>query len=345
MNKILQDLTHSILTHSVPTNFEGTMQDVEDTLREEMKKLIGTPALYRRNKNDVFELIERNVDEILPKEVMSQFAPFAQVERYAQGQVPVFRRKLGRVRAKQFVTQVGPAGQYETFRLDAENYTVNMKAYGAGVRIDYERYLDGLESLIELYSIVIERMSEIVYEEIQKALLASWNHVGRPAANKKSVSAFDAKAMVELCGVVSAYGSPVILCSPQFAAEMTNAIDYQKYTPNIPGRDLEEIREYGFIGTFRSYPVVVMNQSFVDETNSKFVINPKIAYVLPQGRDKIVRIAYEGNTQVQEQHNVGDWSDEIMIYLKMGVAINTPLNYWGIYQNTGIVAEGWDDLS
>ena len=35
---------------------------------------------------------------------------------------------------------------------------------------------------------------------------------------------------------------------------------------------------------------------------------------------------------------------EIQTYTKVGVGMITPLNYWGIYENTGIVANGWENL-
>lgn len=116
-------------------------------------------------------------------------------------------------------------------------------------------------------------------------------------------------------------------------------------TPNIPVRDLEEIREYGYIGKFRGFNVVVLPQSFVDDTNTKFVVNPKVAYVIPAGKEKIVKIAFEGNTIVDDYKNKGDRSMEIQTYTKLGVAIVTPLNYWGIYENTGITATGWSNIS
>ena len=150
--------------------------------------------------------------------------------------------------------------------------------------------------------------------------------------------------MVALCNTISAYGSAQIICSPQFAAEMSNEIAFTPGKPNIPSRDLDEIREYGYIGRFRGYPVIVLPQSFEDETNTKFVVNPKVAYVLPAGKEKLVKIAFEGNTIVDDYKNKGDRSMEIQTYTKVGVGMITPLNYWGIYENTGIVADGWDNL-
>jgi hypothetical protein len=56
--------------------------------------------------------------------------------------------------------------------------------------------------------------------------------------------------------------------------------------------------------------------------------------VLPAGKKKVVKIVFEGNTQVWDLKNP-DNSMEIHTYKKMGAAILTHHN-WGIYQNTSI---------
>lgn len=41
--------------------------DLNDTLRNELRELAGTYALYRENKNTIFSLIEETIDDVLPK--------------------------------------------------------------------------------------------------------------------------------------------------------------------------------------------------------------------------------------------------------------------------------------
>lgn len=345
MNKQIYDLQSYLINGKIPTNFEGTVADIEDTLREEIRKLVGNYNLYRRNKLALFELIQTAIDEVLPNKIISIFGMFAEVQQVAQGDKPRFRRVLGKARAKQFVTKVGPAATYETFRLDHEWFEIDTYAIGGAVRIDFERYLDGLDTLMELYDIVVEGMADHIFVEVQKCLLASFAAT-RPTRNKVTSSNFDAVAMVNLCNTVSAYGSPIIIAPPQFAAEMSNEISYLHITngnvsKNIPDADVNEIRETGYIGKFHGYPVVVLPQSFEDESNETFVVNPRVAYVLPAGKEKIVKIAFEGETIVDDFKNKGDRSMEIQAYRKMGVGIVTPVHCWGIYKNTGIVDTEW----
>ena len=60
-------------------------------------------------------------------------------------------------------------------------------------------------------------------------------------------------------------------------------------------------------------------QSYEDETNSKKVIDPSYAWIIPTGgNDKPVKVALEGQTIVREIENAA-MSREIQVYKKVGV--------------------------
>ena len=74
----------------------------------------------------------------------------------------------------------------------------------------------------------------------------------------------------------------------------------------------------GYLANYKGHNVVVLNQSYEDETNSTKVINPAYAWIIPGGSDKPVKIAFEGQAIVREFEN-RDYSREIQVYKKMGV--------------------------
>ena len=49
---------------------------------------------------------------------------------------------------------------YETFRLDAEEYEVSAKAVGSAGTIDFERFLDGAESMADIMDIIVEGLED-----------------------------------------------------------------------------------------------------------------------------------------------------------------------------------------
>ena len=354
MNK-LHMLMNGVFGRAVPAEFAAENYDYEAALRDELAKLMTKDGVhfnrhvFNRNKEDVFELLEENLQEVLPQNVKSALDMFVEVRNYAQGQRPEFRVTRGKIRGKQFVTRATESGNYETFRLDHDRFDLYIQAIGGAGYVDFERYLDGLESMTDIYEVIQEGIVDRLFEMVQGCLLNSWNAAGRPARNKVATNQFNPTAMKKLCNTVAPYGSPVIYCTPEFAAEMVNAIVYSNANPSwvggkISDQDMIDIRERGYIGKFQGVPVVVMPQSWTDETNTKLQFNPAFAYVLPAGKEKIIKMAFEGSPYFREwDDHEGDNSFTLQGYVKVGVGLFTTPNYWGIYYNAALSqGSGWE---
>ena len=284
---------------------------LNDTLREELKELAGTYSLYRENKNTIFALIEETIDEILPKKVMEQYSMFAEVRTFAQGDRPIFNKKEGRRRAKQFVTRVGLAGIYEVFKLDKSTFEVPTSAFGGAAQIGFEEFLDGKVDFAEVTEIIMEGLDEVVYEEIAKALIGGISQL--PQANKVTHTGFDEAKMDQLIAIARAYGEPAIYCTYELAAKILPVSDW------VSSEMKNERNAQGYISQYKGNRIVILPQSFTDETNATKVIDPSYAWIIPTGgNDKPVKIAFEGQTIVDEYTNY-DRSREIQVYKKLGV--------------------------
>ena len=335
--KEFRDIALHAAKGTAPAEF--TIENVNDAFVDGLKELAGSYNQFMKNRYDIYDIIIESIDEILPRDVIAAIGQFAEVQTVAQGEKAMFRRKSGHARAKKFLTQVGLSGVYETFRLDAETFEVSAHAVGGGATIDFERMLDGAESLSEVVGIVTEGLTNAVYVEVQKALIAALSVM--PATNKYSGN-WSADEMVKLINVVRAYGSPVIFAAPEFVAAMgpDAIVPVGTYGTSYPSngvyspKDMEAIHDFGFINVFRGCPVVQMPQSFVDETNTETYIDPRLAYVMPAGQEKVVKVVLEGATQIRDHENK-DNSMEVYAWKKMGCAILTHHN-WAMYQNTAI---------
>ena len=356
--KAIKDLVVCSYYGRTPDPTKYSNEDVKATVREKIQELAGTYSLYRRNKEDLFEIIQEAYTEVFPKQVESFVGTFAEVRTVPLNQKAQFKVRRGRRRAKQFITDVALSGAYESFRLDSDTFEVGGQAIGGTAYIDFERYRSGEEDISEALDIILEGMTEAIYGKIQRALQASINSTSRPAANKVIANSFDPKEMERLCRVAASYGdSAVIYACPEFVAEMgPDAIGMPVYgtyalpatpapgsapgyaTPVYNPRNIEEIAQYGRIKTFRGTPIIEIPQSYTDETNETTVVNPQYAYIFPNGREKPVKVVFEGDMQLDEwQHR--DRSFEIEAYQRVGVAILTD-NDWCIYRNTGITYNG-----
>lgn len=287
---------------------------INDTLRDQFNEIAGTYNLYRENKTKVYSLVETLLDDILPTKVLQRYADFAETQTFAQGTKPVFIRKTGKMRAKQFITKVGLAGRYEVFALGEKSFEVATSAIGGATAIGFEEFLDGRVDWAELVNIVLEGMDELILREIAKALMSSIEQL--PAANRVAATGFDETGMDRLISVVSAYGTPVIYCTREFAVKMIPA-DKGWVSDNM--RD--QYWANGFLASYKGVRVVLLPQSFEDETNATKVIDPGYAWIMPTGsNEKPVKIAFEGSAHMREVEN-DDWSREMQVYQKVGVGV------------------------
>ena len=288
---------------------------LNDTLRKEFLEYAADYRSFCENKNLIFAVIEETLDDVLPKKVEQAYSAFAETKTFAQGDKPVFRRKLSsRQRAKQFITRVGLAGVYEVFKLGgSESFEVATSAIGGAAQIGFEEFLDGRADFAELTSIVMEGMDELIYQEVAKAMITSINQL--PVNNRAEVAGdFDEATMDHLIMVASAYGTPTIYCTEEFAVRMIPAENW--LTDNMK----EQIWNNGRLATYKGKKVVILPQTFVDETNSQKLVDPSYAWIIPAGaNEKPVKIAFEGATHVRDVESNHDWSREIQVYKKVGV--------------------------
>ena len=315
---------------SAPTaySFNGTnltYEGINETLREELNALAETHAMYRENKNLIFSIMEEVLDEVLPKKVAERYSGLAEVKVFAQGDKPEFKRnRTNNRRAKQFITRVGLAGRYEVFKLGkrTESFQVPTSALGGAAQIGFEEYLDGRIDMAEVLNIVLEGIDETIQEEVVRAMEGAVNQL--PAANRVSLNGWDEAAMDRLVSIAAAYGTPVIYCTREFAVRMIPAEGWRTESMK------ETIWNNGWLGNYKGTKVIILEQSFKDETNSEKVVNPAHCWVIPTGvGGKPIYVAMEGNTLMKEHEN-DDWSRDIQVYKKVGVVamLNNSICYY-----------------
>lgn len=316
---------------------EVSYEALDSTLRENMKELTYSNGKfdfykYQDNKKTIFALLGQTLNDVMPKNVIDTYGMFADTQVVAQGDKPFFKRKVGKQRAKQFITRVALAGRYEVFELADESFEIQTTAYGAAARIAIEEFLDGKVQWSDYLDIINEGMSEAVFKEIAKALKAAI--LKFPPINTEKQAGFVPTEFDRLIAIVSAYGSPVIYCTLEGA---------MKIIPNnaMISEDIKnEINRNGYLTRYKGTPVVVLPQSFTDETNTTKVIDPAFFYIFPTGGDKPVKIVFEGQTLVKEFEN-RDWSTEIQTYQKFGVGIMTTNNL-AVYKDTTLSVNNVD---
>ena len=304
--------------------------EMNETLRTEFQELAPDYRNYKINQNTIFALIEQTIDDVLPARVMEQYSQFAEIKTFAQGDKPIFTQKITQAskrRAKQFIGKVGLAGLYEVFKLDGQSYEVTTNAIGGAAQIGFEEFLDGRVNFADVLDIVMAGLDECIYIEIEKQLIGATNNI--IPANMANMTTFDEPTMDRLLAIADSYGKAAIYCTFEFAATML---------PTQTGWVSDEMRNArwnnGYLGNYKGHQVIVLPQSFEDETNTTKIIDPSFAWIIPVGADKPVKIAFEGGAIVDEYRNY-DRSQEVQVYKKVGVrAIFS--NAICVYRNTSL---------
>lgn len=332
--KLMQATAKADRSNPIAYSFNGenlTYDALNETLRKELNEYAGTYALYRENQNMIFSLIEQTIDLVLPKKVVENYGQFAETKVFGQGDKPIFSVKGNfHNRAKQFITKVGLNGIYEVFKLGKERpFELQTSAIGGAAAIGFEEFLDGRVDFAEVTKIVMEGMDELIYREIAKALMSCINHL--PRANQVAAAGFDEAAFDRLLSVASAYGTPSIYCTYEFAVKMIPAEGW------ISDAMRDEKWTKGYFANYKGYRVIILPQAFEDETNEKKMIDPGYVWILPTGHDKPVKVAFEGDTLVQEMHT-HDRSREIQVYKKVGVGVITSPDIC-VYQDTELLGQ------
>ena len=156
----------------------------------------------------------------------------------------------------------------------------------------------------------MEGLDEAIYLEIERALIGTISSLG--TNNQYAGKGFSETAMDKLIAVADSYGKSTIYCTYEFAANMVPADKWIS-------EDMKNQKwNNGYLANYKGHNVIVLNQSFTDETNTEKVIEPGYAWIIPTGGEKPVKIAFEGATLVDERANA-DWSKEIQVYKKLGV--------------------------
>lgn len=337
----VMDASHENRRDFVASNKENySFAALQETLREQFKLLAPDFYGFQRNQILIFEILTDVIDHILPRRVIEQARRFADVQTVRNGEKKKFKMQVGHGRAKGFISKAANAANYNAFRLDEEWLEVPTFSYGGAVNIQIEQFLDGTADFAELMNIVTTEIEGSIYREARIALETLAMSTAIDNVNKVVAPGFVNGAMDTLLNTVEAYSTSArsqILATPTFARKILTA------NPNlISDADRSDMREMGWVTRYKGSDVIVLPNSFVDATNRRRVFQDKFAYIFPvspvAGADEqIIKVVLEGPTQFKTTEQAGaDWSTNIHVYKKMGVALATQTPHVGIYDDAAI---------
>lgn len=324
-------------TYSLQFSKDGEMvtevlnkETMGQLFNEEIVKLCNDgPTSFERHKYDLYDLIAEAINVNAPKEITRWLEGFAEVVTYGYNDRPQLTVNRARkyLRERATVTQVSRAGVYEVFKLPKEgNVDVVMKTVGGAAQISWSDLLTGRVDWNLLTDILTMGIQDRIYDEV----LAGFNAIETklPASNKAETANFEAKALEKVMASVQPYGSPVIFCTEVFAREITEGADWASE------KEKEARRNVGYLANYKNAKIVILPQTWEDETHTKKKVDDSKAYVLADTGDKPIKICLQGGAQVKEREN-SDWSKEVHTYQSLA-AIILGSNSIGTYTITSL---------
>lgn len=295
---------------------ELTREYAEELLREKFKELAPDRKALRRNKIEIFELIEETIDEVFPIRANQIFDKFCEFKTFNNGDKPLFKMPKGKGIIRRFIQRVALGVPFKRVRLDRTSETMIFHALGGAVYIEWEHYLDGTYNFVDLCNTIVDELINAVYDEIVDALNTAIDGTTFKQTHTELTDAFSVEGMLTLIAYAKSFGAggATIIGSPTMVGRITDA-------SFISDADKVDVRERGYVGKFRGANVVMVEQTYDKDGNALF---PDDAlFVFPNGtrpEDRFIKVGYEGGTEIKEKEN-DDRSLTYEVYAKLGVML------------------------
>lgn len=285
----------------------------------------------RARQPEVFALVEEVIEEMLPKAIEDIVGGYVETKTFARDAECVFEtKKVGKARARMSIVEGARGGVYRARRLDNKSFQVDVKAETVGVFVTLEEILLGKVSLAELMANIAQGFVERVYIKTVQALRTAKTLA--PAANIKTGNGFDGNVIDNLVRIASAYGTPVIMGFRSVISKINNGVGWNNIN-DVNDRDLDDVRNRGFVTMYKGVPVVELPNYLVDETNSEFVFKEGDLFILPT-ESRPVKVAMKGDLHIEETQHPGG-SMEQNAHRLMGVGLYLANNIC-VYTDTSI---------
>jgi hypothetical protein len=257
-------------------------------------------------------IIKENVNEVLKVKVGDALSVIADVSYLGHGEKKEYHVRNGKLK----VEYVALGSEIRRQKIYKSKFTAQPRALGAAV---YAEWDDILAGRAEAFTDMIDEIAEAVNQEVMKTIQSTFVTAmgAAPTANKYS-GAFSLAQIRTVANTVAAYGRPVIVGT---AVGLSNITSDAGFKSAMSDSMKDAFNRDGFIGVWEGKALVQLPNTFVDETNTEWILNNNYIYVLPVGADKPVKVAFEGSSEMLEEQSFEDGSITKKTIQKVGVNV------------------------
>lgn len=327
MHKDIVKLAVDLAKGKVQTNFSAEQNN--ETLRKAMADLaeftVGMTEkearkAFRRNKTEIFEILEEIINETLQEGLKNQFDGFAEYRNLAWGDENLFKTPVNNIFRVALVSDGNGNIRRQRLR-DGQEFSVSLDTYAIKIGEDFHRFLAGRVQWAELMAGIAESFKRDLTQRIADAVYGSFGKYGAtyhkgftgvPTEDDLITMAMHIQARTG--EKVAIYGTKLALrrlAPSQVTESMKDARNSVGYYGNIAGIDLREIEQSHAYGT------------------DNFAIKDDFVLMLPQNADKMVKVINEGDAVIQDQQagQTSDMMQEYFVANRFGISVITSKVY------------------
>jgi len=267
---------------------------------------------YDRNKVEINEIIKENVNEVLKQKVGEALSIIADISYVGHGEKKTFRVRNGKLKAE----YVALGSEIRRQKIYKGEVVSQPQALGGAVYAELDDILAGrAEAFTEVIDEIAQAILEDVFATVQKTFVTAMTNA--PSANKYT-GAFSLAELRRVTNTIAAYGRPVIVGTAVGLSHVTSDAGFQA---SMSDSMKDQFNRDGFIGVWEGKSIVQLPNTFTDETNTEWILDNNLLYVIPVNADKPVKLVYEGDSVLLENQDfdTGDITKKVL--QKVGVNV------------------------
>ena len=304
-------------------------QESNDVLRKAFAKLMdfsleGNGKIdrktFRKNKVEIFEILEEIINETLHEGLGNQFDGFAEYRNLAWGDENLFKTPANNIFRVALVSDGNGNIRRQRLR-DGQEFSVSLDTYAIKVGEDFHRFLAGRVDWAEFMAGIAESFKRDLTQRIADAVFNSFGEYGAEYHKTFSAVPTEDELVTMAMHIEARTGEKVAVYGTKLAL--------RKLAPSQISENLKDARNsVGYYGEIAGIELREIAQSH-NYGSDTFAIDNNFILMLPQNADKMVKVINEGDAIIQDQQGgvTSDMMQEYFIANKFGVSVITSKVY------------------
>lgn len=304
--------------------------DANEVMRNAMKSLMPLKengkldfVAFRKNKLEIFEILEEVVTEVVNEGLNNQFDKFVEYRNEEWGDKPEFEVPNNQLyRVAEVVNGVGDIRRQQL--RESEFFTVDYKTYAVKIFEEYHRFLAGRTDWARAMKLVGDSFTEFIKNKIFDVLMATYGK--QYTAPYHITGTPDEDKLLEVAAHVSARTGDQVAIYGTLGA-------LRKIEPKVISDNMRDKRNatgyYGVVSGLDAFVIPNNHKVGTDE----FQIKDDFVLILPQSPDRLIKVINEGRAIMQDTMGgkTADMAQEYSIINRFGIAVISSKAY-GFYK-------------